>query len=79
MNHRNSQEAAIQMFFKISSLKDFAIFTGNTCVGISFLKSCKSSGFNKKRLQHKCFPVNIAKFLRAAFFIEHLGSPTAVQ
>ena len=26
----------------------------------------------KKRLQHKCFPVNIAKFLRAAFFIAHL-------
>ena len=26
----------------------------------------------KKGLQHKCFPVNTAKFLRAAFFIEHL-------
>ena len=27
--------------------------------------------FIKKRLQHRCFPVNIAKYLRS-FFIEHL-------
>ena len=26
----------------------------------------------KKRHQHRCFPVNIAKFLRIAIFIEHL-------
>ena len=25
-----------------------------------------------KRLQHRSFPVNIAKFLRTAFFIEHI-------
>ena len=29
----------------------------NTCVGV----------FIKKRLQHRCFPVNIAKFLRTPF------------
>ena len=29
--------------------------------------------FNKGAgLQHSCFPVNIAKFLRTAFLIEHL-------
>ena len=28
--------------------------------------------FIKKRLQHGCFSVNIAKFLRTAFSIEHL-------
>ena len=28
--------------------------------------------FIKKRLQHRCFPVNIEQFLRTAFFIEHL-------
>ena len=27
--------------------------------------------FIKKRLQHSCFPVSFAKFLRTAFFIEH--------
>ena len=26
----------------------------------------------KKRLWHRCFPVNFAKFLRAPFIIEHL-------
>ena len=28
--------------------------------------------FFKKRLQHRCFPVNIAKFLRTVFLMEHL-------
>ena len=35
---------------------------------VATLKSCN---FIKKRLQHRCFPVNIAKFLRTVFFIEH--------
>ena len=33
------------------------------------LKTCK---FIKKKLQHFCFPVTFAKFLRTAFFIERL-------
>ena len=28
----------------------------------------KARNFIKKRLQHRCFPVNIAKFLRTPFF-----------
>ena len=28
--------------------------------------------FIKKRLRHRCFPVNFSKFLRARFFAEHL-------
>ena len=32
----------------------------------------KATNFTKKRLQHRGFPVNIAKFLRTPFFIEHL-------
>ena len=32
----------------------------------------KAYNFNKKRLLHRCFPVNIAKFLRTALFIEPL-------
>ena len=35
------------------------------------LKACNFN-FIKKRLQYRCIPVNIAKFLRTAFFIEHL-------
>ena len=52
-----------QMFIKIGALKYFAIFTG---------KHLCWSLFSIKLRAFRCFPVNIAKFLRAAFFIEHL-------
>ena len=55
-----------QRFFKIGAPKNFAIFTGNTYVGAS------SCSFSKKRLQHKCFLLNIAKNLKVTFFIELL-------
>ena len=32
----------------------------------------KVAGLKDWKLQHRCFPVNISKFLRTAFFIEHL-------
>ena len=32
----------------------------------------QASYFIQKRIQHRWFPVNIAKFLLTAFFIEHL-------
>ena len=32
----------------------------------------EACNFIKKSLQHRCFDVNIAKFLRTTFFIEHL-------
>ena len=41
---------------KNADLKNFAIFTGK--------QLCWSLGLQKKRLQHRCFPVNIGKFLR---------------
>ena len=61
------------MFFKIVVVRNFTIFTGkhlcwsHLCLSLT-LKACN---FIKKRLQHKCFPVNIVKFLRT-FLIEHL-------
>ena len=36
---------------------------------VTELKACS---FIKQRLQHKCFHVNIAKFLRTSLFIKHL-------
>ena len=41
----------------------------NTCVRVSFLTKLQISACNfiKKSLQHRCFPVNLAKFLRAPF------------
>ena len=41
-------------FMKNVALKNFAKFTG-------MLQACS---FIKNRLQHRCFPLNIAKFLR---------------
>ena len=32
----------------------------------------KACNFVKKKLQHRCFPVKFAKFLRTPFFTEHL-------
>ena len=61
-NTSRGRSSRLEMIFKISALKDFAIFTGNTCAGV--VKACN---FIKKRLQHKCFPVNITKILRTAF------------
>ena len=50
-----------QMFFKIGVLKNFAIFTGKHLCW----KACH---FIKKRLQHKCFTVNITKFKNNFFY-----------
>ena len=58
----------LQMFFKIGVIKNFAVFIGkHMCLGLFFTRV---AGL-KKRLQHSCFPVNIVKYLKTAFFIEH--------
>ena len=44
-----------KLFLKISQY-----LQENTCAGVSFNKV-------KRKLQHGCFPVNIAKFLRISF------------
>ena len=43
------------MFFKIGARKNLSNFTS---------KHVKTCNFVKKRLQHRCFPVKFAKFLR---------------
>ena len=69
-----SRSSRLQMFFKTVVLKNFAIFTGKHLCGSLFNKvaGLQACNFIKKRLQHGCFPVNIAKCLRTAFFKEHL-------
>ena len=47
----------------------------NTCAWVSFLIKLQVSVMQlylKKRLWHRCFPVNFAKFLGKPFFIEHV-------
>ena len=56
-----------EMFLKIGILNNFAIFTGKHLSWSLFL-----SKPIKKKLQHRRFLLNNAKFSRAAFFIEHI-------
>ena len=46
----------------------------NTCARVFLIKLQASNPqlYFKKRLWHRCIPVNFAKFLRRPFFIEHL-------
>ena len=56
-----------QMFFKIVVHKNLATLTGkHRCWSLSSIK------LSLIKIQHKCFPLNISKFLIAAFFIKHL-------
>ena len=59
------------MFFKTGVLKNFAIFTGKHLCWNHFLiklQDWRPAFLFKKRLQHRCFSVITAKFLRTAFF-----------
>ena len=47
----------------------------NTYARVSFFNKVaglRSTTLLKKRLWHRCFPVNFVRFLRTPFFIEHL-------
>ena len=49
----------------------------NLCSRVSFLIKLQASGhrpatLSKKRLWHRCLPVNFVKFLRTPFYKEHL-------
>ena len=55
---KHNQKQTLDVFYKKAVLKNFAIFTEK------HLCWKTASGLNiiKKRLQYRCFPVNIAKF-----------------
>ena len=47
----------------------------NTCARVSFFNKVaglRLAAFLKKRLWHRCSPVNFAKFLRTPSFAKHL-------
>ena len=58
MNLRYFRNSRLEVFCKKGVLENFAEFTGKHL--------CQSS-LLKKRLWHRCFPVNLSKFLRAPF------------
>ena len=59
---------------KIFVLKNFAKFTGkHLCQCLSFkVAGLMPANLLKKRLWHRCFPVNFVKFLRKPFSTDHL-------
>ena len=64
-----------EVFCKKGVLRNFAKFTGkHLCQSLFFNKvaGLRSATLLKKRLWHRCFPVNFAKFLGTPFFTEHL-------
>ena len=64
-----------EVFCKKGALSNFAKFTGkHLCQSLFFNKvaGLRPATLLKKRLWHRCFPVNFAKFLRTPFFTEHL-------
>ena len=64
------QKQPWEVFYKKAVIKNFAIFTGkHLCWDLFLLKlHLKACNFIKKRLQPRCLPVNIAKFLKTAIF-----------
>ena len=59
-----------ELFCKKGVLRNFAKFTGkHLCQGLFFNKvaGLRPATLLKKRLWHRCFSVNFAKFLRAPF------------
>ena len=69
-----ARSSRLQMFFKISVLKNFANFTGKHLRWSIFLIKLQALACNviKKRPQHRCFPVKFEKFLKTPLFTEHL-------
>ena len=65
-----------KVFLKISQNSQ-----DNTCVRVSLLMKLKASDpqlYLKERLWRRCFPVNVAKFLRAPFLQEHILATASV-
>ena len=62
------QKQPFAAVFQNRCFKNFAIFTGKLLCWSLFLIKLQSwrPAFIKKTLQHMCFPVNIAEFLRTA-------------
>ena len=65
------QKEPLEVFFKKDVLKNFANFTGkHPCWSLFFNKvtGLRASSFIRKRLQHRCVPVKLAKFYEHLFW-----------
>ena len=63
-------------------LKNVTKFTGkNLCQGLFFNKvtGLRPATLLKKRLWHRCLPVNFVTFLRTPFITEHMWTTACVK
>ena len=62
-----------KVFCKKGALSNFSKFTRKHLCQTLFVNNvARPATLLKKRLLHRCFPVNFEKFIRTPFFIEHL-------
>ena len=70
------QKQLPEVFCKKNVLRNFAKFPGKHLCQNLFLNKVtglRAATFLKKRLWHRCFPRNVAKFLRTHFYRTTLG------
>ena len=80
--HRSSRSSLLKVFCEKVVLTKFAIFTAKHVLETLFNKVeayLKARNFIEKKLQHRCFPVNIAKFCKSIYFEEYLGTAASVK
>ena len=70
--HQYYRSSRPEMFCKKDILKNFAKSRGKYLCHSLFFNKVTGWALFKKRVWHRCFPVNFAKFLRTPFHIEHL-------
>ena len=70
LNKKKKQPFAV--FFRIGVLKNFAIFTEKHLCWSLFLINLLATLLKRDSNAGRYFPVNVAQFLRTAFFMEHL-------
>ena len=70
-----SRSSHLEVFVKKVFLEISENSQENTCVRVSFLVKLQTfmrpATLLKKRLWHRCFPVNFAKFIKTRFLTEH--------
>ena len=66
----SDRSSCLQMLLKTGDLKNSTIERKHLCLSLFLIKFALKFSI-KKKLQRRYFPVNIAKFLRSAFVIEH--------
>ena len=74
-NLKRKRSSSLEVFCRKGALRNFVKFTRKHLYQILFLKKVtglRPATLLKKRLCNRCFPVNLAKFVRKPFFAGRL-------